>query len=120
MARVDRPSLWACSASDCQAAPVSKCAVRIGRPGAFASGSSGRPVEGEARFGGLLRALRCGAPPHGGLAPGLDRMLMLLADEPNLRAITPFPFLAPALSAAAVERHQNTLSPAVYVSSKRC
>jgi len=48
-------------------------------------------AEVEARFGGLLRALRCGAPPHGGLAPGLDRMLMLLADEPNLREITPFP-----------------------------
>ena len=45
----------------------------------------------EARFGGLLRALRCGAPPHGGLAPGLDRMLMLLANEPNLREVTPFP-----------------------------
>jgi len=45
----------------------------------------------EARFGGLLRGLRCGAPPHGGIAPGLDRMLMLLTDEPNLREITPFP-----------------------------
>jgi len=43
------------------------------------------------RFGGLLRALRLGAPPHAGLAPGVDRILMLLSGEPNLREITPFP-----------------------------
>jgi aspartyl-tRNA synthetase len=48
-------------------------------------------AEVEARFGGLLRALRCGAPPHGGLAPGLDRILMLLTNEPNLREVTAFP-----------------------------
>jgi aspartyl-tRNA synthetase len=49
------------------------------------------PEEVERRFGGLLSAFRCGAPPHGGLAPGVDRMLMLLADEPNLREIIAFP-----------------------------
>jgi aspartyl-tRNA synthetase len=49
------------------------------------------PDEVERRFGGLLSAFRCGAPPHGGLAPGLDRMLMLLADEPNLREVIAFP-----------------------------
>ncbi|MDX1575025.1 MAG: aspartate--tRNA ligase, partial [Kiloniellales bacterium] len=47
--------------------------------------------EVEARFGGLLTALKYGAPPHGGSAPGLDRIVMLLADEPNLREIVAFP-----------------------------
>ncbi len=47
--------------------------------------------EVEARFGGLLTALKYGAPPHGGSAPGLDRIVMLLADEPNLREVVAFP-----------------------------
>ncbi|MFZ4763250.1 MAG: aspartate--tRNA ligase [Alphaproteobacteria bacterium] len=45
----------------------------------------------ESRFGGMLSALKFGAPPHGGSAPGVDRMVMLLADEPNLREVTAFP-----------------------------
>lgn len=45
----------------------------------------------EAKFGGMLRAFRFGAPPHGGLAPGIDRIIMLIADEPNIREITLFP-----------------------------
>lgn len=45
----------------------------------------------EAQFGGMLRALRYGAPPHGGIAPGIDRIVMLLLNEPNLRQIVPFP-----------------------------
>ncbi|MDG6095180.1 aspartate--tRNA ligase [Acetobacter sp. AN02] len=47
--------------------------------------------EVEARFGGMLNAFRYGAPPHGGAAPGVDRMVMLLADEPNIREVTLFP-----------------------------
>jgi len=47
--------------------------------------------EVEARFGGMLNAFRYGAPPHGGSAPGVDRMVMLLADEPNIREVTVFP-----------------------------
>ncbi len=47
--------------------------------------------EVEARFGGLLSAFRYGAPPHGGSAPGIDRIVMLLADEPNIREVTMFP-----------------------------
>ena len=48
-------------------------------------------AEVEARFAGLFNALRYGAPPHGGSAPGIDRIVMLLADEPNLREIVAFP-----------------------------
>ena len=45
----------------------------------------------EERFGGMLNAFRYGAPPHGGSAPGIDRMVMLLADEPNIREVILFP-----------------------------
>jgi aspartyl-tRNA synthetase len=47
--------------------------------------------EVEARFSGLLSALKFGAPPHGGSAPGIDRIVMLLANEPNIREIVTFP-----------------------------
>ncbi|MEO1225449.1 MAG: aspartate--tRNA ligase [Pseudomonadota bacterium] len=45
----------------------------------------------EEKFGGMLSAMRYGAPPHGGSAPGIDRIVMLLADEPNLREVITFP-----------------------------
>ena len=45
----------------------------------------------EDKFGGMLRAFELGAPPHGGIAPGVDRIIMLLAHEDNLREVTAFP-----------------------------
>jgi aspartyl-tRNA synthetase len=43
------------------------------------------------KFSGMINAFRYGAPPHGGIAPGIDRILMLLADVPNIREIIAFP-----------------------------
>jgi aspartyl-tRNA synthetase len=45
----------------------------------------------EQKFGGMLRALSLGAPPHGGIAPGVDRIVMLLCGEENLREVVLFP-----------------------------
>ncbi|MDT0451383.1 aspartate--tRNA ligase [Streptomyces hesseae] len=53
------------------------------------AGYSNEEVEQE--FGGMLRAFKFGAPPHGGIAPGIDRIVMLLADEPNIRETIAFP-----------------------------
>jgi aspartyl-tRNA synthetase len=40
----------------------------------------------------MINAFKLGAPPHGGIAPGVDRLVMLLADEPNIREVIAFPF----------------------------
>src|SRR5918997_3197824 len=47
--------------------------------------------EVDERFGALARAFKLGAPPHGGIAPGVDRIVMLIADEPNIREVIAFP-----------------------------
>ena len=57
---------------------------------AFAIAGYGEDVL-EAKFGGMLRALSLGAPPHGGIAPGVDRIVMLLCEEENLREVVAFP-----------------------------
>lgn len=57
---------------------------------AFAIAGYGPEVVDE-KFGGMISAMKFGAPPHGGAAPGVDRMVMLLADEPNIREIIAFP-----------------------------
>jgi aspartyl-tRNA synthetase len=43
------------------------------------------------KFSGMINALSYGAPPHGGIAPGIDRIIMLLASEKNIREVTMFP-----------------------------
>ena len=43
------------------------------------------------QFSGMINAFKFGAPPHGGIAPGIDRMVMMIADEPNIREVTLFP-----------------------------
>ena len=63
--------------------------------------------ETEARFGGMLNAFRHGAPPHGGTAPGIDRIVMLLAGEENLREVTMFP-----MTQSAQDLLMNAPSPA--------
>src|SRR3989338_9929959 len=45
----------------------------------------------EKQCGAMLNAFKFGAPPHGGIAPGIDRIVMLLADEPNIREVITFP-----------------------------
>ena len=78
----------------CNGIELSSGAIRNHKPEimlkAFAIAGYGRD-EVEARFGGMLRALSYGAPPHGGIAPGLDRIVMLLAGEPNIREVIAFP-----------------------------
>jgi len=78
----------------CNGVELSSGAIRNHRPDVMIrafeiAGYSAAEVE--ARFGGMLSAFRYGAPPHGGSAPGIDRIVMMLADEPNLREVIPFP-----------------------------
>ncbi|MGW6058655.1 aspartate--tRNA ligase [Streptomyces sp. NPDC055189] len=78
----------------CNGIELSSGAIRNHEPEvmlkAFAiAGYEAETVERE--FAGMLRAFRLGAPPHGGIAPGVDRIVMLLADEPNIRETIAFP-----------------------------
>ncbi len=78
----------------CNGTELSSGAIRNHRPEVMekAFAIAGYPKEVlEAKFGGMLSAFRLGAPPHGGIAPGIDRIVMLLAGEENLREVVLFP-----------------------------
>jgi aspartyl-tRNA synthetase len=78
----------------CNGIELSSGAIRNHRPDimikAFGIAGYGPDVV-EEKFGGLLNAFRYGAPPHGGSAPGIDRIVMMLANEPNIREVIAFP-----------------------------
>ena len=78
----------------CNGVELSSGAIRNHRPEimykAFAIAGY-TAAEVEARFAGMLNAFKYGAPPHGGSAPGIDRIVMLLADTPNIREVVAFP-----------------------------
>jgi aspartyl-tRNA synthetase len=78
----------------CNGVELSSGAIRNHRPDimrkAFAITGYGENTL-EQKFGGMLRALSLGAPPHGGIAPGIDRIVMLLCGEENLREVVLFP-----------------------------
>ncbi len=78
----------------CNGIELSSGAIRNHRPDimfkAFEIAGYGADMV-ESKFGGMLNAFKYGAPPHGGIAPGVDRIVMLLADEPNIREVILFP-----------------------------
>ena len=78
----------------CNGIELSSGAVRNHRPDimykAFAIAGYGPEVV-DHKFGGMIRAFKFGAPPHAGIAPGVDRIVMLLADQSNIREIIAFP-----------------------------
>jgi aspartyl-tRNA synthetase len=78
----------------CNGIELSSGAIRNHRPDVMkkAFAIAGYPEDVlEEKFGGMLRALSLGAPPHGGIAPGIDRIVMLLCGEENLREVVLFP-----------------------------
>ena len=78
----------------CNGVELSSGAIRNHQPElmykAFALAGYDKAAVDE-EFGGMIRAFKYGAPPHGGIAPGIDRMVMLLAGTDNIREVIAFP-----------------------------
>ncbi len=79
----------------CNGVELSSGAIRNHRPDVMykafeVAGYSKEEVD--QKFGGMINAFKYGAPPHGGIAPGMDRIVMLLCEEPNIREVIAFPF----------------------------
>ena len=113
----------------CNGVELSSGAIRNHRPDvmkkAFAIAGYDESLL-EQKFGGMLHALSLGAPPHGGIAPGIDRIVMLLCGEENLREVVLFPMnqraedlmmgapseaTAEAIARAAYPRRQAGVTP---------
>ena len=77
----------------------------------------------ETKFSGMLNALSYGAPPHGGIAPGIDRIVMLLANEKNIREITLFPMNQNAedlmMKAPSTVEELQLKELGIYIKSKK-
>jgi aspartyl-tRNA synthetase len=112
----------------CNGVELSSGAIRNHRPDIMVkafelAGYTAQDVED--RFGGMLNAFRYGAPPHGGVAPGIDRIVMLLADEPNIREVILFPMTQQAedlmmgAPAPATNRHLRELHIRVVEEEKK-
>ena len=77
--------------------------------------------EVDEKFSGMINALSYGAPPHGGIAPGIDRIVMLLAEEKNIREVTMFPMNQNAqdlMMNAPSEVDENQLKE-LYISKRK-
>lgn len=78
----------------CNGVELSSGAIRNHRPDIMYKAfeiAGYEPSVVDEKFGGMMKAFKFGAPPHGGIAPGVDRMVMLLANEPNIREVICFP-----------------------------